>query len=107
MNNNTCIAFQHTDLKNAYRAILEQMLRSHDVKSLSCCSDTERFFDRIDVLPGNGLHVYRHGFSTPMDNLYFDYTNDFARCISYIEDAIYQQRHGVNMEHGIIIEFAE
>ena len=102
---NTCIAFQHTDLKNAYRAILNQMLRSHGVKSLNCCSDTERFFDRIEVNADGTLTVTKCGNLT-FDNLYFDYTCDFARCISYIEDAIYQQRHGVNMEHCIVVKFA-
>ena len=105
--NTTPACFAHQALKNQYRNLLALMLTEHDVKSVSCCSDIERFFDRIEVLPGGHLHVYRAGLSDPMDSLHFDYTCDYARCISYIEDAIYQQRHGINMEHGIIVEFED
>ena len=53
------------------------------------------------------LTVDRHGLA--LDNLYFDFTNDFARCLSYIEDAIFCAERKMkvtdNNYHGITVKF--
>lgn len=96
----------NTDLKSAYRNLLVVMLREHNVKSVTCTDKKEPFFDKIEVNADGTLTVTDYGNLT-FDNLYFDFTCDYARCFSYIEDAIFLQSRNGKPEHGMSVEFYE
>lgn len=107
MDNTIPACLAHQISKKLYRQLLVAILQDHDVKSVLNTDPKEHFFDKIEN-PGDGsLVVWRHGLK--FDNLYMDYTNDFARCISYIEDAIYCTARDMTKTdrntHGYIVEF--
>ena len=106
-NNTTPTCLAHQDSKNLYRQLLVTIMHDHDVKSVWNTEPKEHFFDKIETNPDGTITVWKHGIQ--FDNLYMDYTNDFARCLSYIEDAIYcTSRNMPKSErntHGYIVEF--
>ena len=93
--------------KNLYREVIRQTLIEHNVASLHMKNKKEPFFKDVVVNPDGTLKVTR---GASLDNFYFDCTNDFARCLSYIEDAIYcaerKMKATDNNYHGITVEFA-
>lgn len=100
--------------KNLYRELIRQTLIDNKVRSIRFTPDTrstrpERFFDEIVLRADLTLTVFRDGLQ--LDNLYFDYTNDYARCLSYIEDAIYCSARNMEVTnrnyHGLTVEFAK
>lgn len=101
----TCLAHQNT--KDLYREVIRQTLIEHNVASLHMENKKEPFFEDITVNADLTLTVDRHGLA--LDNLYFDFTNDFARCLSYIEDAIFCAERKMkvtdNNYHGITVKF--
>lgn len=114
MNNTNINPDLKATAKNLYRELIRQTLIDNKVRSIRFTPDTrstrpEWFFDEIVLHANLTLTVFRDGIQ--FDNLYFDYTNDFARCLSYIEDAIYcEARHmepTVRNYHGLTVEFAE
>lgn len=71
-----------------YRQLIFQTLKFHGVSEVRCENKVEHYFDRL-VVKDDGLDVYKYGLKKPLDNLYFDFTNDYARCLCYIEDDLY------------------
>lgn len=92
--------------KNLYREVIRQTLIEHNVASLHMENKKEPFFEDVVVNPDGTLKVTR---CITSDNFYFDWTNDFARCLSYIEDAIYCAEHKMKATtinyHGITVKF--
>lgn len=92
--------------KDLYRQLIAQVLVENNVLSiLHIANVDEDFFDRINVNPDGTLQVYRHGMKEPLDNFYFDFTCDFARCLSYIEDEIFLQKRSCKPQHGYQVIF--
>ena len=93
--------------KNLYREVIRQTLIDHNIASLHMKNEKEPFFEDVVVNPDLTLMVFRNGLE--LNNFYFDFTNDFARCLSYIEDAIYCAEHKIkvtdNGYHGITVKF--
>lgn len=106
-NNNTPTCLAHQNTKDLYREVIRQTLIDHNVASLHMENKKEPFFEDITVNADLTLTVDRHGLA--LDNLYFDFTNDFARCLSYIEDAIFCAERKMkvtdNNYHGITVKF--
>lgn len=97
----------NTEIKNTYRSLIVAVLNTHKVRSIKAVSVNarvgEKFFDTIEVNEDGTLTVDRNGLK--LDNLYFDFTCDFARCLSYIEDEIYMQERKGNNQHGYKVTF--
>lgn len=103
-NTPACLANQST--KDMYRELIRQILIENNVKSIARVEGKdEPFFDRVDVTSDGRLEVYSHGLHEPMRNFFFDYTMDFARCLSYIEDEIFMQSRSGKSQHGYKVEF--
>ena len=107
-NNDTPACLAHQDSKNLYRQLLMTVLQDNNVKSITATSKKEHFFDKIENNGDGTITVHKYG-NMKFDNLYMDYTCDFARCLSYIEDSIYCTKrnmdHTDNNYHGYIVEF--
>lgn len=94
-----------------YRELIQKTLIDNNVKSIVCENKKEHFFDRIDVQKDGTLTVTHHTKFGDMhfQNLCFDFTCDYARCLSYIEDAIFRAIRNMDsndkFSHGMIIEF--
>ncbi len=91
-------------LTELYQTLIKQFLILHNVKEVICTDTKEHFFDRI-VVPENGsIKVFRHGFTTTTwDNLYFDFTCDYAVCLANMEkDMFMQQRNGKHEKFNFI-----
>ncbi len=94
----------NTEIKNTYRSLIVAVLNVHKVRSIVRVEDVaEKFFDTIEVNEDGTLTVDRHGLK--LDNLYFDFTCDFARCLSYIEDEIFMQERKGKSQHGYKVTF--
>lgn len=113
MNNTNINPDPKATAKNLYRELIRQTLIDNKVRSIRFTpaersTRPEWFFDEIILHADLTLTVIRDGRQS--DNFYFDYTNDFARCLSYIEDAIYcEARHmepTTRNYHGLTVEFA-
>ena len=100
--------------KDLYREVIRQTLIEHNVASLHMENKKEPFFHDVVVNPNGTLKVTRgvssdNLYGISLDNFYFDYTNDFARCLSYIEDAIFCAKRKMKVTddnyHGITVEF--
>lgn len=98
--------YQNT--KDLYREVIRQTLIEHNVASLHMENEKEPFFHDVVVNPDGTMKVTR---GVSLDNFYFDFTNDFARCLSYIEDAIFCAEHKMkvtdNNYHGITVKFTK
>ena len=106
MKNTTAPAcLSYTETKNLYRQLIENVLRTYDVKSVVAENVTgPKFFDKVEVVE-NGIKIYECGLSEPSDNFYFDYTCDFANCLATLEDEIYMQRRNGKSQHGYTVTF--
>lgn len=94
--------------KDLYRQLINQVLIENNVESIIRIAEVkEEFFDRIEVNANGTLNVYRHGMRTPFSNFFYDFTCDFARCLSYIEDEIYMQKRAGKPQHGYKVIFKE
>jgi hypothetical protein len=91
-------------LRERYQSLIHITLFLHDVKEVICENDKEHFFDRI-VIEDDKLQVYKYGLKKPYDFLSYDFTNDYARCLSYIEDSLYAMQRGGKPLHGMKIIF--
>jgi hypothetical protein len=100
--------------KNLYRELIHQTLIDNKVASIRFTPEArpttaDKFFEEIVLHADLTLTVIHHGLQ--FDNLYFDYTNDYARCLSYIEDAIYCEHRNMKVTdrnyHGLTVEFAK
>ena len=91
-------------IKELYRTIIKQVLVENNVKSIIRFNKSKEnnFFDKIIVNDGY-LEVYRCGLKLP--NFYYDFTCDFARCLSFIEDEIFIQSRSGKPQHGYQVIF--
>lgn len=87
-------------LAKMYEALIIQFFALHGIKSVVCTDTNEHYFDRIVVAENGSIKVFNHGFTnTTWDNLYLDFTADYAKCLSNMEHDLYlQQRNG---EHNM------
>ncbi len=99
-----CTEKNFEELSSLYERIIYLTLKLHNVREVVCENEKEHYFDRI-VTRDDGLEVFTYGFEKPSKRLYFDFTNDYARCLSYIEDSIYVMLRGGNAQHGMVIYF--
>ena len=91
-------------LQERYQSLIHITLFLHNVREVICENDKEHFFDRI-VIEDDRLQVYKYGLKKPYDFLSYDFTNDYARCLSYIEDSLYAMQRGGKPLHGMKIIF--
>lgn len=114
MNNSNINPDPKATAKNLYCELIRQTLIDNKVRSIHFTpharpTDAEQFFDEIILHADLTITAFCNGLQ--FDNLYFDYTNDYARCLSYIEDAIYCERRRMEITdrnyHGLTVEFAE
>ena len=83
-------------LSEMYENLIRQFLILHNVKEVICTDTKEHFFDRIVVAENGSIKVFNHGFTNiTWNNLYCDFTADYAKCLSDMEHDLYlQQRNG-------------
>lgn len=76
-------------LSELYQTLIKQFLILHNVKEAICTDTKEHFFDRIVVAENGSIKVFSHGFTTTtLDNLYFDFTCDYAVCLANMKNSI-------------------
>lgn len=100
--------YKYDNTKNIYRQLLVSLLKDYKVKKIVNFGEEEPFFEKIEMDKNGDLSVWRAGYK--FNNFHFDHTCDFARCISYIEDAIYLTiRNSTNRKgrHGYVVKFYE
>ena len=91
-------------LADLYNEILRQIMIVNGIREIRCDSETERFFDRV-VLKDGKIEVYSYGLKEPFSRLGFDFTIDYARAISYIEDDLFYIRREGLPKHGLAFFF--
>ena len=91
-------------LADLYQNIVKQFLILHKVKEVICTDTKEHFFDRIVVAENGSIKVFSHGFTTTTwDNLYFDFSCDYAVCLANMEiDLFMQKRNGKHDKFNFI-----
>lgn len=79
-----------------YQELVKNFIILNDIKEVVCTDDKEHFFDRIQMTENGKLKVFNYGLKeTTWDNLYFDFTCDYAKCLSNMEHDLYlQTRNG-------------
>ena len=88
-------------LKEQYRELIKSFLIENNIKEVTCKDIKEPFFDKIVVSDKKRrqIKVYRHGFTTTtFDNLYFDFTCDYAQCLAKMEHDLFMQTR--NAQHN-------
>ena len=95
-------------LAGMYEALIIQFLILNNVKEVVCTDTNEHYFDRIVVAENGSIKVFSHGFTTTTwDNLYFDFTCDYAVCLANMEkDMFMQQRNGKHDKFNFIFNEA-
>lgn len=83
------------EIANLYNELFAKFFELHKIKKVVCTDMKEHFFDRIDVNDDGTMNVYSYGLSFPFANLSFDFTMDYAKCLSNMEHDLYmQERRG-------------
>lgn len=79
-----------------YMRLITNFFVLNDIKEVVCTDTKEHFFDRIEISKNGKLKVFKYGFTeTTWNNLYFDFTCDYAKCLSNMEHDLYlQTRNG-------------
>lgn len=97
-----------TNIKEQYRELIKTFLIENNIKEVICKDIKEPFFDRIVVSDKTQrqIKVYRHGLTeTTWDNLYFDFTIDYAQCLAKMEhDLFMQTRNGEHNNYNFIFD---
>ena len=85
-----------SEIADLYNELIVKFLMVHKISEVVCSDNVEHFFDRIVMGKDGVMVVYKYGFkSTTFDRLYFDFTCDYAKCISNMEhDLFLQVRNG-------------
>lgn len=93
-------------LADLYEKLVRQFLILNKVKEVICTDDKEHFFDRIVVAENGSIKVFSHGFTTTTwDNLYFDFSCDYAVCLANMEiDLFMQKRNGKHDKFNFIFK---
>ena len=83
-------------LADLYKTLIKQFLALHNIKEVVCTDTKEHFFDRIVAKENGSIEVFNYGFTkTAWNELYFDFTCDYAKCLSNMEhDLFLQTRNG-------------
>lgn len=96
---------QHFEkLAELYSELFRQTMILHNIREIRCTNKGEHYFDRLTI-DGGGLKVYKYGNHTPFSFLNYDFTNDYARCLSYIEDDLYLALRNGKPMHGMYFTF--
>ena len=94
------------NIKEQYRELIKSFLTENNIKEVVCTDTKEHFFDRIVVSDKQKhiIKVYSHGLTeTTWDNLYFDFTCDYAQCLAKMEhDLFLQTRNGQHNNYNFI-----
>lgn len=97
-----------TDIKEQYRELIKSFLIENNIKEVTCKDMKEHFFDKIVVSDKKQrqIKVYAHGFTaTTWDNLYFDFSVDYAQCLAKMEhDLFMQTRKGQHNNYNFIFD---
>lgn len=92
-------------LSGLYDELLRQTMLLNNIREIECVREEEHFFDRIVIEEGGRVNVYTHGLSKPFSGLLFDYTVDFATCLSYIEHDLFLAERKGKPERGMVFKF--
>ena len=97
-----------TNIKEQYRELIKSFLIENNIKEVTCKDMKEHFFDKIVVSDKKQrqIKVYAHGFTaTTWDNLYFDFSVDYAQCLAKMEhDLFMQTRNGQHNNYNFIFD---
>lgn len=97
-----------TNIKEQYRELIKTFLIENNIKEVTCKDTKEHFFDKIVVSDKTKRQIkaYRHGLTeTTWDNLYFDFTIDYAQCLAKMEhDLFMQTRNGKHNNYNFIFD---
>lgn len=94
------------DIKEQYRALLRNFLVKEKVKSITAGPNVkEKFFDKLKVKENGTLEVTKG--RAVFDNLYFDYTIDYAAVLLCLEKDIFCASRHTEPVGGYIVEFYE
>lgn len=91
-------------LQAMYIDLLKATMELNGIKEIKCSNKKEPFFDRV-VLNNGNLEVYKYGWKEPLDKLYFDFSVDYAKCMSYIEEDLFLAEHKTTGIHGMSFIF--
>lgn len=83
-----------TNIKEQYRELIKSFLIENNIKEVICTDTKEYFFDKIVVSDKikRQIKAYRFGLiETTWDNLYFDFTIDYAQCLVKMEHDLFMQ----------------
>ena len=80
------------EIANLYNELFAKFFELHKIKKVVCTDMKEHFFDRIEVNDDGTINVYSYGLSSPFANLSFDFTMDYAKCLSNMEHDLYMQQ---------------
>ena len=86
------------EIADMYSALINKFFEVHNIEKVVCTDENEHFFDRIDVVSKDKINVYSHGLVTPFSGLLFDFTCDYAKCLSDMEHDLYLQERDGNHE---------
>ena len=80
------------DMKGRYRSLVSDFMAMNGIRAVE--SSSGRYFGRMES-DGEALRVYKHGMGDGfLDNLYFDYTLDYAACLEGMERDMFLQQRG-------------
>lgn len=80
------------DMKGRYRSLVSDFMAMNGIRAVE--SSSGRYFGRMES-DGGSLRVYKHGMGDGfLDNLYFDYTLDYAACLEGMERDMFLQQRG-------------
>lgn len=81
-------------IEEQYEELIKSFLIENNIKEVTCKDMQEHFFDKIVVSDKTHrqIKVYSHGLTkTTWNNLYFDFTCDYAQCLAKMEHDLFMQ----------------
>lgn len=95
------------NLKEQYKEWIKSFLVENNIKEVICKDMKEHFFDRVVVVDkaNRVISVDKYGYKNFTDNLYFDFTCDYAQCLANMEHNLYMQtREGKHDKYDFIFD---
>lgn len=92
-------------LKEMYAELLKTTMELNGIKEIKCSNKKEPFFDKVVLNEDNRIEVYKRDMNQPFQNLCFDFTLDYAKCISYIEEDLFLVQRNTTSVHGMSFIF--
>ena len=90
------------NIKQQYRELIKSFLIENNIKEVICKDTKEHFFDKIIVTDKENriIKVYTTDglIEITWNNLYLDFTCDYAQCIAEMEHDLYKQKR--NIQHN-------